>query len=81
MTYEIDESIAKRAFLCPRDQVCLTGKGGLYCRVEVLMRGTDEEVPLVDCLKEVKCPYLKSFGSTFICGCPVRREIFKRYGK
>jgi len=82
MAYEIEEEITKRAYLCPKNLVCLTGKDGLYCDVTDLMKGSGDEALLVDCLKHIKCPYLKRFGgTTCVCGCPVRREIYKRYRK
>lgn len=83
MAYTVEEGIIKRAYLCPRDHVCLTGNDGLYCKVAVLMKGAreGEEEALVDCTKNADdCPYLKKFGGTYICGCPVRREIYKSYG-
>jgi len=79
--YEIEEEVVRRAYLCPRDHVCLTGKDGLYCKVTDLMKGSSDEAILVDCRKGIVCPYLKAFGKTHVCGCPVRREIHKRYGK
>jgi hypothetical protein len=81
MKFEIEEEIVKLADKCPRDYVCLTGEGGLYCKVAVLMRGRDDEIPLLDCDTEVDCPYCQSFGQSYICNCPVRKEVFKRYGK
>jgi len=80
MAFEIDEEITKRAYLCPRNLVCLTGKDGLYCKAAVLMKGTSEEALVVDCLKDVKCPYLKRFSGTCVCGCPVRRRYLSVTG-
>lgn len=28
---------------------------------------------------DVKCPYMKKYGTLYTCDCPVRQEIFQRY--
>lgn len=81
MKHEIEDNIVRLTDKCQRNHVCLTGEGGLYCKVAVLMRGRDEEIPLLDCPEEIECPYCQSFGESYICNCPVRKEVFKRYGK
>jgi hypothetical protein len=81
MKYEIEEEVVKLADKCSRTHVCLTGEDALYCKVAILMKGTDEEIPLLECFKGAVCPYSKSFGETYICRCPLRREIYIRYEK
>ena len=81
MSYEIEDEVVSLATKCQKDHVCLTGEGALYCKVSDLMRGRDEEIPLLDCSEDVDCAYCQSFGKSYICNCPVRKEIFKRYGE
>ena len=30
--------------------------------------------------KDKRCNYALSFGGSYICNCPTRREIYRRYG-
>ena len=81
MSYEVDEDTIKRAVNCARDQVCLSGEEELRCQPSDVMSGSSAEVALLQCPEDEGCAYCLSFGHTSICQCPVRIEIFKRYGK
>jgi hypothetical protein len=83
MPFKIDDKIVKQAHKCTRDHICLSGNGGLYCKVTYYMVGSNknDKAALIECPKDQGCPYCQSFGNTHICQCPVRMELFKRYSK
>lgn len=81
MSFEVDDDTIKGAGRCKKDHVCLRGEEGLYCKPSDVMSGASGEVALIQCPQDEGCAYCQSFGGTTICQCPVRIEIFKRYGK
>ena len=81
MSYEIDDDTVKRALKCPKEHVCLRGEKGLHCKPSDVMSGASADAALIQCPEDDACPYCQSFGGTSICQCPVRIEIFRRYGK
>jgi hypothetical protein len=81
MRYDIDDETIKRAVRCEKDYACLLGEEGLHCRPSDVMSGASADISLIQCPEDEACVYCQSFGSTSICECPVRTEIFRRYGK
>ena len=62
---------------CPKNFACLNGNPDL-CKVEQCL---GKEVLFVTCLQQGHCPYKIPFGfNGHICACPVRKEIYKKYG-
>ena len=45
------------------------------------MRGSESSAALIECPKDKGCPYCVSFGSTHVCQCPVRIELFRKFEK
>jgi hypothetical protein len=77
MRFTVSEGILAETTKCEMDFVCLSGKIDHLCKIEraigsnpilLLLQG---ETPI--------CHYNCMFGSRFICACPTRREIYKRY--
>ena len=81
MSYDIDDETVKRAVKCDKEHACLLGEEGLYCRPTDVMSGDSADMTLIQCPEDAACAYCQSFGGTSVCQCPVRAEIFKRYGK
>ena len=81
MSYKVDDDTIKRAVNCTRNQICLTGEEELRCGPSDVMSGDSADMALLQCPVDMGCVYCQSFGKTSICECPVRVEIFKRYGK
>jgi hypothetical protein len=55
----------------------LSGAVESLCEVEYVVIGE------LYCLKRTSwrgCSYERQFGDTFLCICPVRQEIYDRYG-
>ncbi len=62
---------------CDKDFTCLK-ETPLYCSVFSTLGHS--MVALV-CQDRLKCRHNKSYGALRVCKCPVRHEIFKKYGK
>jgi hypothetical protein len=79
--FEIDQEIIDRPRVhCPKWEVCLTGTVQYCCEVIE----DDCEHLIVEPVEESgasHCPRCIHVNPLYICICPVRREIFKKYGK
>lgn len=79
MRYKIDDSIVKRATKCGKDNACLKDVKYPLCSVKQRIEYSDI---IFICSDELNlCNFKFPFGSGYICSCPVRIEIYKRYGK
>ena len=78
MRYKIDDSIVERATKCGKDNACLKDAKHSLCPVERLAKAS--EVLFVCTDGRDPCNLRVPFGQGNVCACPVRIEIFKRYG-
>jgi len=77
MDLMIGEDMLKRAPKCRRDISCVHhGKGGPLCLVKQSING----VLFVDYGHSIVCHSMLLFGVDYICTCPVRKELYARYG-
>lgn len=84
--FEIDQEIIDQIRgQCPHWKVCLSGNMSFCCTVKQV--GEDGLVmePLTS-LAFSNCPYShkgknKDSSDVFVCECPVRKEIYRKYGK
>ena len=62
----------------PRFEECLgcSGTSEEPCKVESLVN----HVLLVEAAHAFLCYHRTSFGDSYICRCPVRKEIYERHG-
>jgi hypothetical protein len=60
---------------CPRDFSCLQDSGDL-CKISCCVDGA---LHFITCGREGNCPYKRPAWGRFLCTCPVRKEIYKRY--
>ena len=60
---------------CDKQHQCLAGEGA-HCRVE---KCVGNEIHFVKCLQSHYCKYVIDFGDSYLCSCPVRKEIFNKY--
>ncbi|MFZ3059066.1 MAG: hypothetical protein WA102_04925 [Candidatus Methanoperedens sp.] len=72
----VNEEILKNTTKCRKDFSCLSGKRNDICRVELAV---NDKIHFVKCLSDEPCDYKKSFGYSFICICPVRKELYNMY--
>lgn len=75
---QISEDILKETTECKRNFICLNSLDTVKtCKV---ISCINNKVHFVECANYYICPYLMPFGNSFICNCPVRKEIFNKYG-
>lgn len=73
---EVSEETRQRTDKCWRGFACLSGDKEFVCPVGDCVG----DVLFVERARETYCPYDVTFGYSHICSCPIRREIYERYG-
>ena len=76
MSIEIDEAAIQEATKCHKGLSCLHSEKSQLCEVDVCIQ---ENVLFVNCLNKEPCNYRMRFGISYICNCPVRKEIYTTY--
>jgi hypothetical protein len=77
MDIKIDEDVIKSTTKCRKDFRCLSDKNYEFCKVT---QSTHHNVIFIECLESNFCIYKTFFGySSYICKCPVRRELYRKY--
>ena len=77
MIIEIDKEILQKTTNCIENFDCLNNTNHIYCQVENVV---SDRVIFVKCLNGDYCKYKLNYGNSYICGCPTRIEIFRKYG-
>jgi hypothetical protein len=76
MKIEVDETIVSRATKCKSKFGCLNSDKKVFCKIDKSIG----DVIFVSAEKcGLHCDYMLPFGSSFICVCPIRNEIFRKY--
>ncbi len=78
--FEIEKSLVDLADKCPGGHPCLDGKESLHCRVSFSVEKGEDEYIFIKCPEGGGCSYRLSFGQTHVCTCPVRMQIYRKYG-
>ena len=78
MDIHISEEVRRTATNCKKKFSCLEEERKDLCKVENCIDG---KVHFIKCLNDEYCPYKQSFGDSFFCSCPVRKEIFNKYNR
>jgi hypothetical protein len=76
MEIQISDDVIEQTTRCEREFACLSGGVGDLCRIEDRISGS---AAFVDCLDDRQCKYRYQFGCAWICTCPVRIVIHRRY--
>ncbi len=80
MKYEISQETLDRTADCKYDHRCLNGGRKCMCPVESSFGGRYVFVKPEDPFWQ--CMYKIPFGTaSFVCNCPVRNEIYRKYGE
>jgi len=74
---KIDEKIITETTLCERNFECLNNNKNSSCKFENYM---SEKVLFIRCPSNRTCNYKRSCGNSFMCACPTRIEIYRKYG-
>jgi hypothetical protein len=77
MEYHVSRDAVEAAAACTKGFSCLNGSGGHLCPVEY---SVDGKVHFITCLNDARCSMQQTFGNRLLCGCPVRKELYNRYG-
>jgi len=75
---EIDKKIVAETSKCEKNFDCLNNNEHVYCHVESCV---NKGVHFISCQEKSTCSYKMTFGFSFICTCPIRKEIFNKYGQ
>ena len=75
--YSINKEILDAVECCDRNRICSEGKLSSVC-VPLLLVGDD--LLEINQINPRNCACKIDFGGTCYCSCPVRVEIFKKYG-
>ena len=83
MVRTIDDDIIQLAKQCRNGHSCLNAEDDGLCPIERVIGKKDTQVAFVRCIATAPCPYRISYGSglRYVCSCPVRLEIYRRYGE
>jgi hypothetical protein len=73
---EVSEEARQKTDRCWRGFACLSDDEDTICPA----RDYVTNVLFVERTTQTYCPYDVTFGYSHICSCPVRREIYERYG-
>ncbi len=77
MGKEIDEKTVNKTLHCEKNFTCLKSDNHVCCKVENCI---NNEVHFITCADNINCSYKMSFGNSYFCTCPVRKEIFNKHG-
>jgi len=76
---EVSQEALQEAEECPRGHACLTD-GDEKRPLCGVIRLLSERVAVVEMDATRDCPYETRFANAWMCICPVRCELHKRYG-
>ncbi len=78
MKIKIPDEVLKNTKKCNKSFNCIENDNHVLCKVEHCV---DNKVYFIKCLHQDNCYYKRSFGNSYFCSCPVRKEIFRKYKK
>jgi hypothetical protein len=79
IAFKIDENVRNNTKKCKKNFECLTNKDYKLCKV---VSSIKDDVIFIECKEKRNCNYRMSFGtSSFICNCPTRKEIYRKFKK
>jgi hypothetical protein len=76
---EIGDDIKKSTTKCEINYACLSERNHEFCPI---ISTVGKKMLCLDCTSGRRCNYRVRYGvSAFLCTCPVRREIYRKYKK
>jgi len=75
MNIKVDDIIKQKTTKCRKNFSCITD-GTPLCSVELCI---ENNIHFIKCLNNELCSYKVPFGYSFVCICPVRKELFNTY--
>ncbi len=78
MQFKISVDILNETVLCRKNRSCLYGSKDCLCEVE---DSFNNKIIFIKPVNKAMCDYRMSFGFSYVCNCPTRKEIFNIYRK
>ncbi len=75
MNIKVDDNIIQKTTKCRKNFSCLSGENP-FCTVESCI---EKEIHFIKCFSNEPCNYRVHFGYSYVCICPVRKELYNRY--
>jgi hypothetical protein len=75
MDIKVDDNIIEQTTKCRKNFSCLSGETPIYS----VESNINNKIHFIKCVNNKSCSYILSFGYSFICTCPVRKELYNRY--
>lgn len=75
MDTKISKDVINNTTRCKKNFSCLSGENPI-CRVELCV---DDKIHFIKCANNEPCSYKIPFGYSFVCICPVRKELHNKY--
>ncbi len=76
MDFKINDSILKNTTRCKKKISCLAGEISTLCKVELCI---EDKIHFIKCVDNKPCSYKIPFGYSYVCICPVRKELHNQY--
>jgi hypothetical protein len=76
---EIQTDILNKTVKCRENFSCLSGEKRCLCKVEKGIGNNNNTVLFIKPARKTICDYIISYGYSFICFCPTRKEIYRLY--
>ncbi len=71
---KVHEDTIKNASRCKKNYSCLSG--GNLCKVDMCV---EDKILFIVCVNGETCNYRVPFGYSYVCTCPVRKELYNLY--
>ena len=71
----INEDVLKKTTKCKKNMSCLSKSRDL-CEVELCV---ESKIHFIKCGNIEPCNYRVPFGYSYVCLCPVRKELYNKY--
>ncbi len=75
MVYKLEENVLNETIKCNDNFSCLNGDKNCLCEVD---SSIDNKILFIKSNNKT-CSYKASFGYSYYCHCPTRKEIYRRY--
>lgn len=75
--YNIPLQMLHEADRCTEEHACLTRRDYQICGIKLSIEDNARMV----CGTKNECPYNSKIGSNYVCTCPVRHAIYRKYGE
>jgi hypothetical protein len=78
MKYEIDDETFNTVKQCDKSFECLSDDATCLCEVE---KCVNRVIFTYECKDGKYCHFQQDYGDKLFCTCPVRKEIYNKYGE